>query len=65
MSMKMLSAYLLRTSGSVTLGGWKRGGQSTLALVDKLEPSNRMFPGSHIHCATFPPPPTHGHKCTN
>ena len=25
--------------------------------VDKLEPSDRMFPGSHIHCATFPPPP--------
>ena len=57
MSMKMPSAYLLRSSGPVTLGGWKRGGQSTLALVDKLEPSHWMFPGSHIDCAAFPPTP--------
>ena len=43
MSMKMPSAYLLRSSGSVTLGGWKRGRQSTLGLLTSLNPLTGCF----------------------
>ena len=64
MSMKMPSAYLLRSSGSVTLGGWKRSGQSTLALLTSLNPLTGYFQ-AHTSTVLHPPSPTQGHKCTN